>query len=455
MAATKSQTLGGEIAFRKLEDDRGVNLTIEKVLNEHLIKLKSILLKNNAIKLNHDQNMISHHVDKRSQEAIEEELSRLIIKLVQYKGPSLTHRATAYSQLASQLHQELEGQIFTDEKGTLTTLRAEQKQTKVELSRTHAHLQQEIVIKDQTIASLAADKNELENANIALSRSYEAVQRELDRALRNQSQTHQHAVEVRMQGLDFKAEVDRRCARIIASIQSRMGFVPSGIEKQVAYLKLLKAPGDPAYDHVRGMALEHSVKQKIMSKVKIDDNEDEGRDSSAWYKKVIKSEGSGIFKRSQDSLHQYQKQQKNVNRLSGSPLKINYDQNDDTDGDEELDDNEEENVDSNDLEKKKKTQEDWVQWATGISVDNHDQYDSNNELENFISNSRLGIAEGQSITFRKDAFAEFLAKARRLAHKDEVQIPKVPTYARNINIVNEKQYLSVNKRNNSESIDTP
>jgi hypothetical protein len=112
MAATKSQTLGGEIAFRKLEDDRGVNLTIEKVLNEYLIKLKSILLKNNAIKLNHDQNMISHHVDKRSQEAIEEELSRLIIKLVQYKGPSLTHRATAYSQLASQLHQELEGQIF-------------------------------------------------------------------------------------------------------------------------------------------------------------------------------------------------------------------------------------------------------------------------------------------------------------------------------------------------------
>ena len=70
----------------------------------------------------------------------------MIIKLVQYKGPSLTHRATAYSQLASQLHQELEGQIFTDEKGTLTTLRAEQKQTKVELSRTHAHLQQELVV---------------------------------------------------------------------------------------------------------------------------------------------------------------------------------------------------------------------------------------------------------------------------------------------------------------------
>ena len=81
-----------------------------------------------------------------------------------------------------------------------------------------------------------------------------------------------------------------------------MGFVPSGIEKQVAYLKLLKAPGDPAYDDVRGMALEHSVKQKMMSKVKIDDNNDNDNElqgSTAWYKKVIKSESSGIFKRSQ------------------------------------------------------------------------------------------------------------------------------------------------------------
>ena len=57
--------------------------------------------------------MISHHVAQRSQEAIEEELSRLIIKLVQCKGPSLTHRATAYSQLASQLQQELERLVLS------------------------------------------------------------------------------------------------------------------------------------------------------------------------------------------------------------------------------------------------------------------------------------------------------------------------------------------------------
>lgn len=57
--------------------------------------------------------------------------------------------------------------------------------------------------------------------------------------------------DIRMQGLDFKAEVDRRCAKVLASISSRMGFVPSGIQQTLLKLKVLKAPGDPAYDAVR------------------------------------------------------------------------------------------------------------------------------------------------------------------------------------------------------------
>ena len=48
----------------------------------------------------------------------------------------------------------------------------------------------------------------------------------LDRAIRNQAQTNQMAVEVRMQGLDYKAEVNRHCGRVLSSIQSRMGFIP-------------------------------------------------------------------------------------------------------------------------------------------------------------------------------------------------------------------------------------
>jgi hypothetical protein len=54
-----------------------------------------------------------------------------------------------------------------------------------------------------------------------------------------------------MQGLDFKAEVDRRCAKVLTSISARMGFVPAGIQQTLMKLKVLKAPGDPAYDAVR------------------------------------------------------------------------------------------------------------------------------------------------------------------------------------------------------------
>ena len=78
-----------------------------------------------------------------------------------------------------------------------------------------------------------------------------------------------------MQGLDFKAEIDRRCGKVLASISARMGFVPSGILKTIqklkvlkyfiyfsisidqskiyhlCLLKILKAPGDPSYDSAR------------------------------------------------------------------------------------------------------------------------------------------------------------------------------------------------------------
>ena len=89
-----------------------------------------------------------------------------------------------------------------------------------------------------------------------------------------------------MQGLDFKAEIDRRCGKVLSSISARMGFVPSGILKTIqklkvlkylfylfesnlptttttktttnlklficlSFFKILKAPGDPSYDSAR------------------------------------------------------------------------------------------------------------------------------------------------------------------------------------------------------------
>jgi hypothetical protein len=145
----------------------------------------------------------------------------------------------------------MEAILFSEEIESLASIQGEHIQHREETNRLHSKLAQENAVKDQTIASLAADKAELENMIRELQRSTDATQRELDRAIQNQSSTHQHAVEVRMQGLDYKAEVDRRCAKVMKSIQSRMGFVPAGVQKQVMYLKVLKAPGDPNYDDVR------------------------------------------------------------------------------------------------------------------------------------------------------------------------------------------------------------
>ena len=66
------------------------------------------------------------------------------------------------------------------------------------------------------------------------------LQRELESSLLQQAQTNQRIVELRLRGLDFKAEVDRRGGRVLRSVETRLGFVPSAIHKQVAYLKLLK-----------------------------------------------------------------------------------------------------------------------------------------------------------------------------------------------------------------------
>ena len=95
-------------------------------------------------------------------------------------------------------------------------------------------------MQSQLIAKLKEQALMLEAANRNLVRSNESIQRELEIAARNQSQTSQFCVELRMQGLDFKAEVDRRTAVVLSSVQSRFGFVPPCIQKQITQLRILK-----------------------------------------------------------------------------------------------------------------------------------------------------------------------------------------------------------------------
>jgi hypothetical protein len=48
-----------------------------------------------------------------------------------------------------------------------------------------------------------------------------------------------------MQGLDYKAEVDRRIEKVMVSVESQMGYVPDAVEKQLFYVQLLKVRWQP------------------------------------------------------------------------------------------------------------------------------------------------------------------------------------------------------------------
>jgi len=40
-------------------------------------------------------------------------------------------------------------------------------------------------------------------------------------------------MDIKMQGLELKGEVDRRCGKIMESVRRRVGFVPSAVQREV------------------------------------------------------------------------------------------------------------------------------------------------------------------------------------------------------------------------------
>jgi len=205
------------------------------------------------------------------------------------------------------------------------------------------------------------------------------LQRELDRAIRNQAQTNQMAVEVRMQGLDYKAEVNRHCKRVIASIQSRMGFIPgisfsltrlftyllayslpAGIQKEILYLQVLKAPGDPKYDDVRTSALAQYTHSASGNKIR--DNErrvakEVSASTTDWTKKVLRAERTSAFGKSVDSAE-------GRNKKFTQILSAVADELDEEEGYK--------NVESY-FNRKKDSNQDWVNWAVRKDTANIDE----------------------------------------------------------------------------------
>jgi hypothetical protein len=216
------------------------SITAEKVLCELLCAGRHLVLKARASDSSHGTDRVMEFLEQRSRESVEEDVSKVIVRLLDMAGPSPQHRMVAYSQVGESILSDLQTLVFNDNSARLKQLELHQAAAKAESDQLYRDLTQAVAARDLEIARLQEQQRLAEERLKGLSQTNSALQVEVEKLLRDRIQTHQSSVELRMQGLDFKAEVDRRCGVVLQSVQSRMGFVPVGIEKQIELLRALK-----------------------------------------------------------------------------------------------------------------------------------------------------------------------------------------------------------------------
>jgi hypothetical protein len=221
------------------EDDASYS-TAEKVLCDLLFAAKKLIYKARTAGSGLESDRAAQFMTERSREEVEEDISKVIVKLIDVAGPNRQHRMTAYAQVGEGMLSEMESVVFNDNSRKLKQLQIDYDALKTRSDQMHRELTQSIATRDIEIAKLKDQRLICDSKLKDMSETNTTLQLELEKLLRDRIQTHQNSVELRMQGLDFKAEVNRRCGNILTSVQSRMGFVPVGIEKQVELLRLLK-----------------------------------------------------------------------------------------------------------------------------------------------------------------------------------------------------------------------
>lgn len=213
--------------------------TCEQVLYGQLVALKSILLKSTSSRTFHDFSVLQNHIENRAIAAVEEDVASILQKLVQLRGPNQNHRITAYSQLLTSLTNEVESAVFNIDRRAVTNMKNDQQAVKVQIEQQQAVWNDKIARKDQTILAMQAEHAAMDFKNKSLVRAVELLSKELEKCNMNLSSVHQRSVELQIQAIDFKAEVDKRAQRVQQSILSRVGFVPDSIQKQINLLTSL------------------------------------------------------------------------------------------------------------------------------------------------------------------------------------------------------------------------
>lgn len=212
--------------------------------------MKILLLKSHAFKTSHDPISLGSHITDRAQELIKEELHQRLQELHRVQGTSATNRYSALGQYSVSLLSEIESEIFTEEKAKSRALTYDERIRLQGKDNDITQLQEEIAARDQRINQLTHELDSASDNYEAIAVTNEALRSRLEKSERNQTIMNQNAVELRMQGLDFKARCENRLKRVLKQIATRMGFVPGCISKEVNALSNLKAPGDPGYNEV-------------------------------------------------------------------------------------------------------------------------------------------------------------------------------------------------------------
>ena len=125
---------------------------------------------------------------------------------------------SSYCQLFANLMNDIESSIFSEDKLRLEQIRDEQLLVRQESSKLHKSLADKLAKKDQLVIALEQENSDLGSQNMYLQQQNDILHRSLDKSNHGLIDVHQKAVEMRMQGIDFKAEVDRRCHKLLTSM---------------------------------------------------------------------------------------------------------------------------------------------------------------------------------------------------------------------------------------------
>ena len=216
------------------------NLSYEGILHEQLVMQKALLIRAQAASYGHDPLVVMSYVGQRAQETIDEDVNRLINELTEINGHSPSHRMTAYAEISNDLAKQLESVVFDQHFDKVMEISHEFKLREEELKQREKATTQEVQVRMDEISNLVKANIELEQDKKAMERVTDMMKKEVEDALHYQVEAQQKLVEVRMQGLDFKSEIDRRVEKVMASIEGQMGYIPDAVEKQLFYVQILK-----------------------------------------------------------------------------------------------------------------------------------------------------------------------------------------------------------------------